>query len=414
MKYIVKSFALIKILVWNIFELSEKSNKKQSRFEYLDGYRGSLAIIVAISHTIPNLEKQSDIWRSTIGYSLTYGVAGFFMLSAFLLTFRLLEELDNTQNRQLIIVIIIKYFIRRFFRIYLVYILFVTAIKFGPKKLSEHDVLVYNSPYLLMVILGNTGLNHLWTIPAEIRYYFIIPLFCLIVHYLCRFLRWIFLIACVIWTIYDQKFNFFCLTVEQIKIQFEGSHYLYVHFAVFFMGSQVALAYHLISNLKWTKSFFKNYFIRFCLDWISLSVALIGLYKYWMVYYDSFTFRSRPTVYWSISLLLTLLSAPNSLSKFFNLSSILKSVGKYSFSFYLIHTSVAYWVRKYYFYYSPLNMFLIFLSITYVISFFSFYLIENPLIRFANYLCEKLDKFCNCYKYERIDNHLDKIDNASF
>ena len=397
MNKIVKVLFSKKNLVSNIFELDNDSKKHQSRFEYLDGYRGSLAIVVAISHTIPDISRTSDIWKLTIGYSLTYGVAGFFMLSAFLLTFRLLEELNNAQNQQKsqqLILIIIKYFIRRFFRIYLVYLLFFLVFKYGPKRLSEHEFINYNVSFDQIIRLGNSGRNHLWTIPPEIRYYFFIPLFCLIVYNLGRLYQWIFLILCVIWTIYDQMFNFFGLNVNQLMFGYEGIHYLYVHFAVFFMGSQVALAYYLISKSEWTKRYFNNYYIHLSLDWISLSIAFIGLHQTCMKYYDTsdYTYRSRPTIYWSFVLLLTLLSGPNTISEFFGSSRILKSVGKYSFSFYLVHISVGYWLRQINFF-NPLGLVITCFGITYVISFFTFYLIENQLIRLANHLCSKLDNY---------------------
>ena len=397
-------------IIYNIFKLennyenpNEKKAKKISRFEYLDGYRGSLAIVVAISHKTYSIKDLNEVWRSTLCYSQTYGVAGFFMLSAYLLSFRFLEELNNIENqprRNRIILIITKYFIRRFFRIYLVYVIFIIFIKFGPKFLTEMNLFEYKSPFLQMVTLGHAGSNHLWTIPAEIRYYFCIPIFCLIVHYSTQFLRWIFLIACVMWTIYDQMFNFFGLTIAQLKFDYEESHCLYVHFAVFFMGSQVALAYHLISKLKWTKSYFKKYYINLSLDLLSLFIPLFGLHQTWMVFYGSFTFRSRPTIYWSIAFLLTLLSAPNSLSNFFNSSFIFKSVGKYSFSFYLLHSIVCVWPFQHIL--SPFWTFFAYLLSTYIISFFTFYLIENLLIRYANYLCEKLDNSYLFASYQQL------------
>lgn len=113
-----------------------------------------------------------------------------------------------------------------------------------------------------------------------------------------------------------------------------------------------------------------------------------------MKYYDTsdYTYRSRPTIYWSFVLLLTLLSGPNTISEFFGSSRILKSVGKYSFSFYLIHISVGYWLRQINFF-NPLELVITCFGITYVISFFTFYLIENQLIRLANHLCSKLDNY---------------------
>lgn len=406
-RFLYKLFFIIKYIFLTIFEISsnkKKNSKKETiRFDYLDGYRGSLTIVVAISHKISDFHELSDIWKSISGYSLTYGVSGFFMLSAYLLTYRLLKELESaekiTKRKSFSIsIIIFKYFIRRFFRIYLVYLLFIFAVKYGPRMISEHNFFKYNAPLFQMIILGNTGLNHLWTIPVEIRYYFFIPVFCLVAHHLCILFQWIFLLLCVIWTIYDQLFNFFGLSVKQLKWDYEGNNYLYIHFSVFFLGSQVALGYFLIRKSESAINFFKIYIVQFSLDYISLLITLIGLNKLWMVYYDSFNFRSKPTIYWASALLLTLVSNPNSLSNFFGSSWILKTVGKYSFSFYLLHTSIGYWFSFIYLPLSPIWIISIYLGLTYIISFFTFYLIENPLIKIANYLCSKLDAILKQYK----------------
>ncbi len=76
-----------------------------------------------------HLLKPSDT-RITINF----GVSGFFFLSAFLLTHHLLKELiEANYELKSIAKIICKYFIKRFFRIYMSYVIFVTIIKFGPQ-----------------------------------------------------------------------------------------------------------------------------------------------------------------------------------------------------------------------------------------------------------------------------------------
>lgn len=398
----------IKAIIWNIFELDIQKSQKASRFDYLDGYRGSLAVIVAVSHIINKMT--CEIFNATIAYSQTYSVAGFFMLSAFLLTYRLFEDLKSTNNHpRLILLLVIKYFIRRFFRIYAVYFIFIVAVKFGPKCIGDHEMLTYESSFLQMVTLGNAGKNHLWTIPAEIRYYLFILIFCLIVN-LFRKCQWICLIICLTWTIYDQLFNFFDLTIDQLKFDYEGIHYLYPHFAVFFMGSQVALAYHLINKSDYVMSLLKNYYVQVSLDFISLFIAIIGLKNNWWILYDrsDFAYRSRPTLYWSSALLLTLLSAPNTISNFFGSSRVLKSIGKYSFSFYLLHMGVGTWLRKFNFE-DQLGLVSCGLAISYIISFFVFYLVENQLIRLANCLCSKVDNHC-FFKSDRNQNKLNSRD----
>lgn len=60
-----------------------------------------------------------------------HAVAGFFILSSFLLTFRLLDELHNSDNKlRSLLVILMKYFIRRVFRIYIPFVIICSLIKF--------------------------------------------------------------------------------------------------------------------------------------------------------------------------------------------------------------------------------------------------------------------------------------------
>jgi len=50
----------------------------------------------------------------------------------------------------------------------------------SPKAVQYHPG-IYKTPFLKLVLLDQTmGGSHLWTIPIEINYYFIIPVICLI------------------------------------------------------------------------------------------------------------------------------------------------------------------------------------------------------------------------------------------
>lgn len=389
----------IKSTINRIFELDDEKSLQQkpkiNRYEYLDGYRGSLAIVVAISHIINH--PSCEIFNATLAYSSTYAVAGFFMLSAFLLTHRLLDEFDRIDSNkwQPILLTLSKYTIRRFFRIYLVYVMFVIALKFGPSSsfLTSHELLTYEASFWQMVTLGNAGRNHLWTIPVEIRYYFFIPIFCLGVHFLKEYKSTILGLS-ITWTIYDQLFNFFHLTIDEIKFEHAYIHRLYPHFAVFFLGTQVALAFHVITRNEVLMGYIRRERVQTGLDAVSLMISLWGLKKNWWLLYENsdFAYRSRATLYWSICLLLTLLGENgNTISGFFGSSRVLKSVGKYSFSFYLLHMSIGAGLRK-----LPLqdqlSLVALGLGITYFVSFLTFYLVENPLIRLANYLCVKVEK----------------------
>jgi peptidoglycan/LPS O-acetylase OafA/YrhL len=139
----------------------------------------------------------------------------------------------------------------------------------------------------------------------------------------------------------------------------------------------------------------KNEWIQKSFNLISIFIGVLGLYNYWGLLYraNDFAYRSRAALYWSGALLFTLLSQPNLISNFFGSSLFWKSLGKFSFSFYLLHIGVRTAVVKQLKTNSDLKLVTVTIAITYVISFFTFYLIENPLIRLANHFCAQLDGF---------------------
>lgn len=112
-------------------------------------------------------------------------VQGFFILSSFLLSYRLLTEFEreNVFDHKKIMEILLKYFIRRFFRIYVVYIAFCALVKFGPHIFTgfHGDPETFASFYELITFSRN-GWNHLWTVSPEIYFYLCIPFICLVTY----------------------------------------------------------------------------------------------------------------------------------------------------------------------------------------------------------------------------------------
>ena len=142
----------------------EKITNRETRFDFLDGYRGSLALFVVIAHapkhsSCPFLQSFSLIVDR-------YSISGFFLLSSFLLTYRLLKDFHKPNSN--IALSILQYSIRRFFRIYVVVTVFAIGAVHGPKIFAGDQYGRYNS-VLTILTLGPTGLNNLWTIPITIN-----------------------------------------------------------------------------------------------------------------------------------------------------------------------------------------------------------------------------------------------------
>jgi peptidoglycan/LPS O-acetylase OafA/YrhL len=144
---------------------------KFKNFDFLDSFRGLAALAVLLSHTRWHFE---DFQFLMSGYY--FGVVLFFLLSAFLLTYRLIIQYEAANyNIHKIIQVTINYLITRFFRIYATLVIF--CIIYG---LLEY--FIFGDTDQIKPLLGTLLLNrasivsggpsrygHLWTIPVEVR-----------------------------------------------------------------------------------------------------------------------------------------------------------------------------------------------------------------------------------------------------
>ena len=125
---------------------------------YLTAIRGFACLLVIIAHVLSSMPY--------IGINVArtgkIGVWLFFILSAFLLTIQWLDKKEVKKGE------VIKFYIKRFFRIFPCYIVvLITAflIKYIP-----------NIETLIKHIFLLEGMGHFWTIPVEFMFYLIIPL----------------------------------------------------------------------------------------------------------------------------------------------------------------------------------------------------------------------------------------------
>ena len=223
--------------------------------DFLDGFRGTLAYWVFLTHVqlLAHLTGDYDFFIN-VGYFI--GVIGFFLLSSFLLTFRLIEELKKDGDDPIpILLIFIKYFVRRFFRIYIPYAIFVTVAKFvfpwiAMNRLEEQS-------WFQLLILNHNTILHLWTIPPEIKYYFIIPLFAYITHLFNKNtiskLLWILILA--IFLFITEYFNLLGIQFDENGFFISDIGSLPERFTTFLLGSYVAVVIYFVLNLE----IFKNY-----------------------------------------------------------------------------------------------------------------------------------------------------------
>ena len=140
---------------------------KIKTFDFLDSFRGLAAMSVVMEHT-----------GYSSGYAIMggcyFGVPAFFLLSAFLLTYRLLIQYEHANNnvRQLVQTTF-NYFVTRFFRIYATFCLCLPiygllewlVFNEGDNRAVFIDAMKLNRN---LMFANRPRHSHFWTIPVEV------------------------------------------------------------------------------------------------------------------------------------------------------------------------------------------------------------------------------------------------------
>lgn len=128
-----------------------------------------------------------------------------------------------------------------------------------------------------MIMLEYSGLNHLWTISPEVKFYFLIPVICICFYYSKRFAP-LLLVACVLWTLLDQFFNVLVVDAEEIYNFSRECINLKNHIAVFLLGSELGMAFFLAERSEGFMNFVRNRRTQMFMKYFSLLLVLCGFF----------------------------------------------------------------------------------------------------------------------------------------
>ena len=381
MLYIQAKFISKSMMRLDNFKSFLKEEKVKNKLDFLDGFRGMLCLWVLTNHTSNNIYGPTYQFEQTGHY---IGVNGFFILSSFLLTYRLMDELVNkTENYRQVGLTIIKYLVRRLFRIYLPFVITVAFIKYD--KLFG-GYLKYPTSFYDIISLKDPAGNHLWTIAPEIKYYAIIPVFCVAFSnadktknnlfkllYICSF------------------FLFFYLCIDNYFVHDKYLHKLY---GVFLNGSLLAVVYFKIQKfLCFLKS---EYFLNLA-GLVSMLMYMYGVTLSSLPYNPKLTHMEggvfvltyRVSLWWTGVLFVMLIGAPNFFNNLFE-ATILRTIGKFSFGIYLYHPMCITLVKTHVKTKFDYEIFFHVALLSFLVGLVFFYLIENVMIKTANNLCKKI------------------------
>ena len=345
-----------------------------------------MAISVVLQHTVKAFQMSGEygIFRSLGSY---FAVPSFFVLSSFLLTYKLLDSINKSTKDNEINEIIVKYLIRRFFRIYIPYVIYCTFVSMNLTISTKYGY-KYESWYNL-VKLNKIGSNHLWTILPECKYYLFIPIFTIITFKLKKFnFIWILLVLIMMFLV--EIFNI--LGLKCIDIPFPKGQNLFYVFQIFLNGSLLSLIYYKLQNNSSEFSFVKK--VNHLLSYFTFIIFLYGLKLS-----STFFIRNKPfchlkySIYWSLFILHILFTESSHFKDLINFQ-LLKKFGKYSFGIYLFHYEgfrvVNFFKINNFINKSNIEIIIVELFVSYFYGMIFFYLIENPSINIGNNLIKMI------------------------
>ena len=383
------------MLLKKLFFSVEQQNV--TRFDVLDGFRGLLVISVILQHIVAVFAwgRLNEYYHNFDHVGTYFGIPSFFILSSFLLTYKLLQTMNKSNETfPELQTIILKYLIRRFFRIYVPYFIFCTLLS-NDLLFSKKGGFTYDS-WFNMISLKNTGRNHLWTCIPEMKYYLFIP-FLTLIFYKTQKIMILWIALYIFISTYIEKNNW--LDLQCVHIPWPDGISLKYSVRIFLNGSMlgfISYKYDHLPNYKYslTRKF------SIILSPIQTVIFIYGLMLTTSSYMgqDIVNFcHYKYSVYWACFIILLLLHQKSLFSFIINLF-IFKRFGKYSFGIYLFHfeaLNVIYSIEKTKIMeYRPVIM-IIELFSAFLFGMIFFYLIENPLMNLGNLIIRYLPEQSN-------------------
>lgn len=334
------------------------SSKSFETTKFLTGLRGYAALAVFMVHSSLVLNGTNPTISNILNFG-KYGVVVFFVLSAFTIYMSISRSQDFAFK---------KYTIRRFFRIYPLYLIMIVAgtlvggiafynnlfdVNTGIASLLNHLSFanLINLPY------RNNVLGVEWTITVEVFFYILIPIIWLILKKDKRLLlplsvifTGITLIPIIILPYYAGQENANNFTLWMVEI----------YFLTYLIGIILYIIWEKTKNVKWNNTY--------------LIIWLCLLFLYQVVIPHEYITNVIMVSLWTAGLILILRSRTKLMRTLFENKAI-EHIGLISYSFYLIHFMVLGYVSQYD---KGISALLLSLLATIVISSITYRLIEIP------------------------------------
>lgn len=350
-------------LISKIFPHDHKENHLKS----LDGLRGLAVLLVLLSHSSNRglfIHEYLNFYKTGL-----IGVYLFFVLSAYLLDRQIAIALISGKSS---IMYWLNYSLRRFLRIYPLFILSVLLHYFVTKLGYQTDISTLKEVLLHLLLLD--GQSVFWSIPVEFKYYFISPFIMLFCHKALK------------WNFYLILLGLIAATIGSILLQYVCNFYTistFRYLPIFFIGTFIAIVELLKSD--WSVFQFENKGVVTLIGGISFFIILFTFPNYFtritaqQVNFQHWGFYLPYSILWGSILLLSKygLVGVKSLLEFLPL----RFLGVISYSVYLFHIPVLVVLTSDQINTSKSIQFYLFFIITISLSTLTYLFIEIPLSR---------------------------------
>lgn len=356
------------------YKKNKKLILKKDNIVYLPGLNG-LRAIAALSVVIAHISQKgiADFGLSLIAElpMAGFGVTLFFVISGFLITFLLIKEFDKTNT-----IDVGKFYLRRIFRIWPIYYLFI-VICFIVFLLTKEQQLLHNTQMLWYVFFaanipfifknGILILVHYWSIGVEEQFYLFWP-------GLVKLSKNKLLITA------SALFVLFLILKLVFWYFFGNQSYLYRFVSVTRFHCMMIGAIGAILYLNKSKIIFKlqNKFVQLIAWGVFITLGLNIIYIPSVISHEIIAIASLSMIVGQISINKRLFSLENYFFDF---------IGKISYGMYVIHPLLVYLLSRLYKHldiYIPLKYFLVYSSVIGLTVFFawvSYRYFETPFLK---------------------------------
>jgi peptidoglycan/LPS O-acetylase OafA/YrhL len=344
-----------------------------SKIHFLDGLRGLAAMTVVVQHA----HWMEDLHVGQPAVDL------FFVLSAFLLTMLFEKKarglLAERAGWRRWAWALLDYFVRRFLRVYPLFAA-TTLVVWKLPDAEKQRYFVFHHPEQFnvlktLVFAFDSRYHVFWTLPLEIMYYFLIPVFVLAALRLQKF--WVLPMVLLVGIVAYAG----CTWVR------DNHQPLRPHLPTFLCGSIAAIVYAKINQLmnarRWVFQWKSRLLLRtieiLCLA-VLLSTLVDGLLFSWVFPH---AMPQRFVAGNLAAIIVCELLLPGAVSSVLEWS-LLRYAGKISYSMYLLHSFVVYspWVERQTYY----DRYIAIWALTFLLSTVSYHAIEFPCQRLAGLL----------------------------